>query len=155
MRSHCLMWHSWRPRQVDNKTSQWWMIVVCDLCVWAPYSEMLHGYAWIPLVSNLVKALPREPKTVTSGMQLSLLTPTFVRLLLPWKDKKEPAVLLMLLLVACCLLLLQLLFYRLVVQWDFIKRKEAHQIYQELQRMEQIDMSCDQIRHHYCHESWE
>ena len=31
-------------------------------------------------------------------------------------------------------------------------RTEAHQIYQELQRkcMEQIDMICDQIRHHYC-----
>jgi len=59
--------------------------------------------------------------------------------------------------VACCLLLVVLAVVVLQAGCTVRchKRAETHQICQELQRrcMEQIDMSCDQIRHHYCHEA--
>ena len=138
------------------------------LCFWTPYSDMLYGFH---MVSNFV-TLPRDsPKMVMTkcykltGMQLSFPPSPHLSGCRSRERTKRS-----LRCWSCCLLLVAsrqsllvivVVVVIIVVVFFFLKagctarchtRTEAHQIYQELQRkcMEQIDMNCDQIRHHCC-----
>ncbi len=108
MRSHCLIWHSWRPRQVaapklHSDELLFWFIL-CDPLL---LDTLLWHVVWIPYGFQFCYASKRfaqngDDKMLQVDRDATLLPtkPTFVRLPLPWKDKKEPPVL-VLLLVAC------------------------------------------------------